>query len=128
MFTGWWELFRDRFRPQREFVSLDAKQDTRHYELTKFAQSPLKSPQSALTSPGPEFDPYRRSLTGTPDYFGKEVQREYRSPSQSFSSPRAPSQSAMRVEWDPRSTHARGGLGFHPPVFEDEDGSMRNKI
>ncbi|KAF2118477.1 hypothetical protein BDV96DRAFT_488755 [Lophiotrema nucula] len=132
MFTGWWEFFRTKFGSKREFVSLDAKfeaDNARNYELTKVAQSPLKMPESAVTSPGADFDPYRRSVTGTPDYFGKETQREYRSPTLSFSSPRAPSQSTMRVEWDPRATHARGGLGFHPPVInDDEDEERRQKI
>ncbi|KAF2186912.1 hypothetical protein K469DRAFT_686135 [Zopfia rhizophila CBS 207.26] len=131
MFTAWWELIRSKFSSKREFVSLDAKQytsDARHYELMKVANSPLKPPESAVTSPSTDFDPYRRSLTGTPDYFGKEIQREYRSPNLSFSTPRSPSQVAMRVEWDPRATHARGGLGLHPPIIDDEDNGMKNKI
>lgn len=130
MFTGWVEFFRGKFGSKREFVSLDAKQyttDPRPFELSKFAQNPVQSPQSAVTSPGTEYDPYRRSTAETPDYFSKETQRDYKTPSLSFSSPRAPSQATMRVEWDPRATHARGGLGLHPPVFEGED-HMRNKI
>ncbi|KAF2253342.1 hypothetical protein BU26DRAFT_418404 [Trematosphaeria pertusa] len=132
MFTAWLELFRSKVGSKREFVSLDAKQygnETRPYELQKFAGSPLKSPMSAATSPGAEYDPFRRSYTGTPDYFTKETQREYTTPSLSFSTPRAPSQAAMRVEWDPRASHARGGLGLHPPVLEDDDDDYtRNKI
>lgn len=123
MFSAWWDLVRTKFGTKREFVSLDAKQytnDPHNYELNKFAQSPVKAPESVLTSPGADFDSYRRSLTGTPDYLGKEVQREYRSPTLSFSAPRAPS----RVGWDPRSMHARGGLGLHPPVDGDEDGDI----
>lgn len=130
MFTGWWELIHSKFSSKREFVSLDAKQyapDTRNFEMMKFAQSPLKSPQSAVTSPGTEFDPYGRPESQNPDYFGKEVQREYRSPSLSFSTPRAPSQTAVRTDWDPRSTHARGGLGLHP-IDDEDDNGMRNKI
>jgi hypothetical protein len=121
MFPAWWKLIRSKFGSKREFVSLDAKQattDLRNYELAKIAQSPIKAPDSAITSPGADYSPYGRS---TPDYFGKEVQREYRSPTLSFSTPRAPSQQAMRVEWDPRATHARGGLGLHPVDDEDED-------
>ena len=126
MFSAWYTLFRTKFGSKREFVSLDAKQYTNepHFELNKFPQSPIRSPESAFTSPGAEFEPYRRSLTGTPDYLGKEVQREYTSPKLSFSAPRAPS----RVGWDPRSMHARGGLGLHPPVDEDEDRGMGHKI
>ncbi|ORY08847.1 hypothetical protein BCR34DRAFT_488145 [Clohesyomyces aquaticus] len=130
MFPAWVDLVRSRFSSKREFVSLDAKAyagDARNYELKEVATSPIRAPGSAVTSPGE--DPYRRSMTDTPDYFGKEVQREYRSPSLSFSTPRAPSQAAMRVEWDPRATHARGGLGFHPPIVDDEEeDGMKNRI
>jgi len=115
MFTAWGTYLGSKFGSKREFVSLDAKQyanEPRNYEL----QSPIKSPQSALMSPGAEFDPYRRSLTGTPDYLSKETQREYRSPTLSFSTPRAPS----RGGYDLRSMHGRGGLGLHPPMDEDE--------
>ncbi|KAF2707760.1 hypothetical protein K504DRAFT_503985 [Pleomassaria siparia CBS 279.74] len=131
MFTAWGNLVRTRFGTKGEFVSLDAKQDARdarNYELQKFPQSPisplesaLKHPGNTFTTAGAEFDPYRRSLSGTPDYLGSEVQRTYRSPSQSFSTPRAPS----RVGWDPRSMYARGGLGLHPPVDEDKDMDVR---
>ena len=120
MFPAWWKLIRSKFGHKREFVSLDAKQtttDLRNYELMKVAQSPIRAPESALTSPAPDYSPYGRS---TPDYLGKEVQRQYRSPSQSFSTPRAPSAQAMHVDWDPRATHARGGLGLHP-VDDEED-------
>lgn len=132
MFTGWWELFRLRFTSHREFVSLDAKQHTPgplNYELKKVALGPIGSPRSGVTSPGPGLDAYRPALTGTPDHFSREAQREYRSPDLSFSAPRAPSQAAMRVAWDPRSTHARGGLGLHPPLSDDEDEEWKeNKI
>jgi hypothetical protein len=124
MFKAWFDFFKGKFSSNRaDFVSIDA---TKNFELNKYAQSPLQSPPSALASPYAEFDPYRRSLTGTPDYFGKEVQREYTSPTLSFSTPRAPSQSAMRVEWDPRATHARGGLRMNP--IQDEEDHMKNRI
>ena len=132
IFKAWFEFFQTKFSSKREFVSLDAKRfssDARTYELFRIGNPALKSPETAVTSPAPNaFDTYRRSLSGTPDYFDKEAQREYRSPTLSFSSPRAPSQAAMRVEWDPRATHARGGLGLHPPVVEDDHDSMANKI
>ncbi|OCK92757.1 uncharacterized protein K441DRAFT_569020 [Cenococcum geophilum 1.58] len=132
IFKAWLEFFRTKFGSKREFVSLDAKRfssDARTYELLKIGNPALKSPETAVTSPAANaFDTYRRSLSGTPDYFDKEAQREYQSPTLSFSSPRAPSQVAMRVEWDPRATHARGGLGLHPPVVEDDHDGMANKI
>jgi hypothetical protein len=135
MFTGWRDLFLAKFGSKREFVSLDAKQPPEYthnphqFELTKF-QMPLASPPSAITSPGAEneHEPNRWSAASTPDYFGKETQRSYTSPKLSFSTPRAPSQIAARGEWDPRSTHARGGLGLHPPVFEDEDDIKETRI
>lgn len=132
IFQAWGELFRSKFSSKREFVSLDAKRfssDARTYELLKIGNPGLKSPETAVTSPAAhEFDTYRRSLSGTPDYFGKEIQREYQSPTLSFSSPRAPSQAAMRVDWDPRATHARGGLGLHPPAAEEDQDGMANRI
>jgi len=136
MFTGWRDLFLAKFGSKREFVSLDAKQPPEYtptgheFELTKFSQMPLASPPSAVTSPGGEYerDPYRRSLSGTPDYFNKETQRTYTSPKLSFSTPRVPSQIATHGEWDPRSTHARGGLGLHPPVYEGDEIIKETKI
>lgn len=130
MFTAWWDFFRSKFCSKREFVSLDAKQnaaDSRNFELMKVASpTSLRAPESAVTSPyGDPFSPSQRSSAGTADYFGKEIQREYRSPTLSFSTPRAPSQSGMRPDWDLRSQHARGGLGLHPP---DENEGMNNKI
>ncbi|OCK84677.1 hypothetical protein K432DRAFT_288381 [Lepidopterella palustris CBS 459.81] len=130
IFKAWYEFLRSKFSSKREFVSLDAKRfssDARTYELLKVGNPSIKSPETVVTSPAAnEFDLIRRSATSTPDYFGKEIQREYRSPTLSFSSPRAPSQAAIRVDLDPRATYARGGLGLHPPVAEDD--GMANKI
>lgn len=128
MFVGWWEFFRNKFSKNREFVSLDAKNldDHNHnYELKHFDNAGLQSPPSALTSPA-TIAGYGDFRSDTPDYFSKEIQpepqreiqREYKSPTLSFSTPR-PQSRAARVDWDPRATHARGGLGFHPP--EDHD-------
>lgn len=136
IFPAWIDFFRNRFSKKREFVSLDARRfssDARTFELLKVQQSsPLpKFPESAVTSPsGMDFDNDRdMARSPTPEYFGKEAARDYRSPKLSFSSPRAPSQVAQRMEWDPRSTHARGGLGFHPPLAEEDYGNgMANKI
>ncbi|CAI6272253.1 unnamed protein product [Periconia digitata] len=120
MITAWPGVFRQRFgRHKRDFVSLDAKHDARvgsqQYELSKFPAGP----QSAVTSPGfnTEFDPHNRSGTTSPEYFSKgSQQREYSAPKHSFSAPLSPT----RTEWNPQSTHARGGLGLHPPLEEDE--------
>jgi hypothetical protein len=126
MITGWVELIRSRFSKNREFVSLDAKHyqdNSRNYELKKFEQEEanhLQYPQEAYRSPlGDE-----QYQTDTPDYFNKEVQRPYQSPEKSFSTPRPMSPPEQighpRMDWDPRSTHARGGLGLHPPEFESK--------
>lgn len=128
VFTAWGELIKSKFSSKREFVSLDAKQytqDQKNYELRKVAQSPIMSPESAAISPGG--DDYKFARSGTPDYFGKESQRQYRTPSLSFSTPRAPSQAATHSDWDPRAMHARGGLGFHPVVEHDDD-IMKDKV
>jgi hypothetical protein len=126
MFPAWLELARSKFGSKGEFVSLDAKQytDVKAYELSKVAPSPVKPPESAFTSPSPsEFESWRRSVTNTPDHFSKEIQRDYSTPNYSFSTPRAPS----RVEWDPRASHARGGLRLHP-IDDDENDIARQKI
>ena len=128
MFTAWYDLIKSKFSPNREFVSLDAKQtgnDARNYELMKVASpSPIRAPDSAVTSPfGEPFSPSQqshRTSAATADYFNKETQREYRSPTLSFSSPRTPSQTGMRPDWDLRSQYARGGLGLHPPEENEE--------
>lgn len=116
MVKGWIELFRAKFSKNREFVSLDAKNhagDLRNYELKQFE---LQSPPEAFVTPG--LASYAQPRSDTPEYFTKETQHEYRSPTQSFSTPRPQSRAAMHVEWDPRSSHARGGLGLHPPDFD----------
>lgn len=119
MLKGWFEFFKSKFSKNREFVSLDAKhyqENSKTYELRKFEQADLQSPPHAFSSPG--FTDHR---DGTPDCFQKETERPYRSPTQSYSTPRPFSQEVIagypHVEWDPRSTHARGGLGLHPPEF-----------
>ncbi|KAJ4335006.1 hypothetical protein N0V95_009023 [Ascochyta clinopodiicola] len=120
MLTGWVEFFKLKFSKNREFVSLDAKhyqENPKNYELRKFEQADLQSPPHAFSSP----DAADRH-DGAPDYFQKETERPYRSPTQSYSTPRPFSQGTIaafpRVDWDPRSTHARGGLGLHPPDFD----------
>lgn len=123
MFTGWYELFRNKFSKNREFVSLDAKhaaQNPRNYELKKFENNTLQAPER-VASPPPDIAGYSNFRSDTPEYFHKETQREYRSPTQSFSAPRPPSRAAApQVDWDPRSTHARGGLGLHPPEYDSK--------
>jgi hypothetical protein len=120
MYSGWLEFFRNKFSKNREFVSLDARnlaEHSRNYELKKFEGDAVQTPSNVLASP-PEIAGYNHFRSDTPDYFTKETQREYVSPTLSFSTPRPMSRSAAQVDWDPRSTHARGGLGLHPPEFD----------
>jgi hypothetical protein len=132
MFPAWLEFLRSKFSSKKEFVSLDAKHyaDMKNYELNQVVSSPVKAPENAITSPASptsptqsEFESWRRSATNTPEHFSKEIQRDYSTPHFSFSTPRAPS----RIEWDPRSTHARGGLRLHP-IDDDENDITRHKI
>jgi hypothetical protein len=119
MFSGWLELFRNKFSKNREFVSLDARnlaEQSRNYELKRFEDGAIKSPENVFTPP--DIAGYGTHRSDTPDYFSKETQREYTSPTMSFSTPRPLSRSATQVDWDPRSTHARGGLGLHPPEYD----------
>ncbi|PVI08184.1 hypothetical protein DM02DRAFT_690679 [Periconia macrospinosa] len=116
MITAWVDLFRHK----GEFVSLDAKHDNHHiesqqYELNKFAVSPVSVAPNAINSPG--FETEIRSQTTSPD-FSNEAQRNYQTPKQSFSAPLSPTH---RGDWNPQSTHARGGLGFHPPLGEEDE-------
>ena len=131
MITGWVEFFQNKFSSKREFVSLDAKvsenpmtprtpRTPRHYEMKKFEPiSPPPIPITPSSAGFPLVNPYR---SDTPDHLSKEAQRAYRSPTLSFSSPRPPSRAttSTQVDWDPRSSHARGGLGLHPPESEEK--------
>lgn len=123
MLSGWVEFFRNKFSKNREFVSLDAKnqpQNPRNYELKKFDNVPPQEPESVYSPP--DIAGYSNYRSDTPDYFSKETQREYRSPTLSFSAPRPQSRGALQaqVDWDPRATHARGGLGLHPPQYDSK--------
>ncbi|KAF1812145.1 hypothetical protein P152DRAFT_397621 [Eremomyces bilateralis CBS 781.70] len=131
LLRAWYDFFRKLFVQKSEFVSLDAKRysnDARQYELLK-----VKSPVSTITSPTEVYQSPGMNGRQTPDYF-QSSQRQYHTPSMSFSSPRPPSsggpQSPQRLEWDPRSTHARGGLGLHPPIKDEEDAydGMSNRL
>jgi hypothetical protein len=148
MFTGWVEWLRSKFSRNREFVSLDAKRssrDQRTFELLRVGSNDhvtLHNPQTTTITSPTETMTSSSYGTKTSDYFSKDISisrtasRDYTSPSMSFSSPRTPSQvigdprSSRIRDWDPTSTYARGGLGFHPPsVNEDEDDdSVRNRI
>ena len=140
MFRGWVDLAKIKLGYKREFVSLDAHKyavGNHQFELAQvtpniatYPQIPQSAVTASPTSPKEkeDFDPYRRSMTGTPDYFNKENARDYMTPKLSFSTPRRPSHAVTEEEWDPRSTHARGGLGFHPPMPHEEGYQENNKM
>ena len=105
MFTGWYELFMRKIRPNREFVSVDAAKtpnprDLRSYEmLSSSGKNPMpnKTPDVLLTP----ISPAAKSGRGTPDYFGREA--KYQNPTASFSSPKPP----QGRQWSPEDTHAQ---------------------
>jgi hypothetical protein len=128
MITGWRDFLRNKFSKNREFVSLDARnptEDVRPFELKNFEP---QSPPNVHSPPGLASYTIANMRVDTPDHFHKETQhdyypqetqqREYKSPTLSFSHPRPQSRAATHVEWDPRSSHARGGLGLHPPDYD----------
>ena len=126
MFTGWYDLVKRKLVSKREFVSLDAKRfssDARAFELL-----PIGS-QSAAILPSANTP---RTFANESAYNVQETERQWRKPTMSFSGPQAPSNAAMRMDWElPNNRGARGGLGLHPPrspsVSGDED-IMENKI
>jgi len=89
MFTGWYDLIKGLVRPNREFVSVDARvfaKDARSYEVLASGgqDNRTKTPDVLLTP----ISPAARHGRETPDYFGREAR--YQKPTTSFSSPRAP--------------------------------------
>lgn len=87
----------------------------------------VNSPTSSYASPVGSISRRERD---TADFFRSSEERSYRSPSMSFSTPRAPGASRMsdvsRYDVDIRTPAARGGLGLHPPI--EDDGDMGGRI
>lgn len=128
MFTAWWSLLRNPFsRSHPEFVSADVSnfkdpqdKNTGSYEMLgrstdqkQFSELPAKPPLSPMSpiiplSPTAQTSttPMHKSGRETPDYFGREAR--YKSPSRSFSAPKAPSVTSTGVaqDWDPQRTYA----------------------
>ncbi|KAI9835143.1 MAG: hypothetical protein M1819_002512 [Sarea resinae] len=133
MVTGWASLLFGQLSPsraarnKREFVSADARRlsnDPRTYEMLTpqptgrplSLKSPIKSPESVILSP--KESPLsahpvdKDDLGGRGGYFGQDA--KYRSPVQSFSSPRSPTSvrgTSIGRDWDPQTTFAVGNLG-----------------
>ncbi|KAI5375043.1 hypothetical protein J4E82_006343 [Alternaria postmessia] len=121
MVVGWRDLIRSKFSKNREFVSLDARhptEDIRQFELKNFDEP--QSPPNAYNTPGLASYAMGNARSDTPEHFHKEFQRDYKSPTLSFSTPRPQSRAATHVDWDPRSSMARGGLGLHPPDYDSK--------
>lgn len=116
MILGWQDFIKTKLMPRHEFVSADARRlsnDPRTYEMLGSKGTPhlnIQSPDRAALSPNSmKSTPFSPQEEQKADYFGKATPtRAYVSPISSYSSPRPPSVSQAR-EWDPRSTHARGG-------------------
>jgi len=121
MVVGWRDLIRSKFSKNREFVSLDARnpqEDVRHFEMKNF--EPKSTADAYYGTPGLASYAMGNERSDTPDHFHKETQRDYKSPTLSFSTPRPLSRAATHVDWDPRSSMARGGLGLHPPDYDSK--------
>ncbi|EFW13265.1 hypothetical protein D8B26_003994 [Coccidioides posadasii str. Silveira] len=124
MITGWFNWIKEKLRPNKEFVSMDARvtgTQSRAYEmLSADRQQSLKSPEPLLsrardsdnsiyTMGEPTY-----TLDATADNLAREA--KYNSPPLSFSTPRPPSASRgfSPRDWDPRSTFAPSqGGGAH---------------
>jgi hypothetical protein len=120
MFTGWYNLFMGKIRPNNEFVSADVRafKDPSAYEMlgrerdvNLSAGGKTPEPFVGIASmPVTPLSPTLKTGRETPDYFGREAR--YKSPARSFSNPKPPGPQVQRDEeargWDPTATQARG--------------------
>jgi len=120
MFTGWYELVMNKFRPNNEFVSADVRvfKDPSAYEMLGRDRDNQGKTLEPLVSNSitPVPPPAAKSGRETPDYFGREAR--YKSPARSFSNPKPPGPS---VAWDPEAAQAR-------PFYPAMDPLSMNKI
>ncbi|WEW58838.1 hypothetical protein PRK78_004306 [Emydomyces testavorans] len=122
MLTGWINIIKAKIRPNKEFVSMDARKkgtQIRAYEMLRADR------RRSLKSPEPLISSIRHSdnsmstmnfSTYAPDTSPENLNRDarYNSPPMSFSTPRPPSASRAASslrEWDPRSTFAPSRAG-----------------
>jgi hypothetical protein len=103
MFTGWYDLFMSFLpseRRQKEFVSVDARYETKKDSRNSRSYEMLSRDSSAVVTP---LSPVKSPPSGrrTPDYFGQTAR--YHAPARSFSSPRPP----QTTPWDAQQTFAR---------------------
>ena len=103
MFTGWLDLVRKKVvKRNNEFVSVDVGRlkDPGSYEM--LGRNADKTPEptfSPVTPLSPSAHVPPKSGRETPDYFGREAR--YKSPSRSFSSPKAPPHGQQQQGWGP---------------------------
>lgn len=74
MFIAWYDMVKSRFRPTKEFVSVDAlafTKDTRSYEM--LSKEAGKTPEPVLSPITPAMHTGRE----TPDYFGREARYQH---------------------------------------------------
>jgi hypothetical protein len=144
MLGAWRDLFVNLIHgKKREFISLDARQmtpDISKIPMTKVTtpNAPSQTPASPPAASPPVARPggYTSGTTaGRPseDYFSiyskeKELEREYKTPSRSFSSPNSPAVRNTVEFWDPRSGDGRYGLGLHPPGTPERNWFEGRKI
>lgn len=120
-------MARNKVKPNNEFVSADVRtyKDPGSYEMLGRDRDNGKTPEP-LTSPITPLSPAVKSGRETPDYFGREAR--YKSPSRSFSVPKAPQahtpgQSPIPPRtWDPAASHAQ------PTYYAGMDPLAMNKI
>lgn len=114
MFTGWYELVRGKVKPDTEFVSADVGRfkDPGSYEM--LGRDNAKTPEPVLSPVAitPLSPAAPKSGRETPDYFGREAR--YKSPSRSFSAPKAPPVQQFGEAWDSRRSHANPQHGMNP--------------
>ncbi len=115
MYSGWLEFFRTRLGRKREFVSLDAHRsspEVRTFELLRVATPTGDELNNTVTSPGEtHVSPAERK---SPDYFSSQgMQRTYKTPPLSYSSPTPPDVRSTLEIFDPKTSYGRGGLGLH---------------
>ena len=106
--------------PLEHLSHLDFK-DPNRITSTLITSKEMNSPSSSYASPVGSISKRERD---TAEFLRHSEERNYRSPSMSFSTPRAPATTRFsdvsRTDVDIRTPAARGGLGLHPPIEDDD--------
>jgi hypothetical protein len=124
MFTGWYEMFMGRVKPNNEFVSADVHtfKDPRSYEMLGRDRDTVRTPEPLVLYPitplSPLSPPTVSSGRETPDYFGREAR--YKPDTRSFTNPKPP---AANDGWYTSPTASP-----QPCVYPGLDSLSMNKI